>query len=142
MIVLDTNVISEFMRPDPSPAVTAWLNAIPRGEIWTTSITVGELAAGIAMLPAGKRRTRLDEAFAVALQGFDTRILSFTPAAALRYGTVVAKRAETGCPISIADAQIAAVVHHAGATLATRNVTDFEATGVRVLDPWSAPPAS
>lgn len=137
MIVLDTNIVSEFMRPDPAPSALAWLNSIPRGDIWTTSITVAEIAAGIAMLPGGRRRTQLASGFQKATQGFDERILSFTPAAAMQYGTIVGERTRAGRPISIADAQIAAIVKQAQATLATRNTKDFHGTDVEVIDPWS-----
>ena len=137
MIVLDTNIVSEFMRADPAPSALAWLNSIPRGDIWTTSITVAEIAAGIAMLPGGRRRTQLASGFQKATQGFDERILSFTPAAAMQYGTIVGKRTRAGRPISIADAQIAAIVKQAQATLATRNTKDFHGTDVEVIDPWS-----
>lgn len=136
MIILDTNVISEMMRAEPNPDVVAWLDEIPRGEIWTTTITVGEIAAGIALLPAGARRNRLAEAFQLALDGFEERILSFTTAIALEYGAVIAARTAAGTPISIADAQIAAIAAVSGGTLATRNLTDFVGTGIDLASPW------
>lgn len=136
MIILDTNVISELMRREPHPGVVAWLDSIPRSDIWTTTITIGELAAGIALLPSGARRTRLEHAVQRMLHEFTGRILSFTPGTALRYGAVVGTRARAGRPISIADAQIAATALEASAIIATRNVKDFEGTGVAILDPW------
>lgn len=136
MIVLDTNVVSEFMRPQPNASVLAWLDSIPRSEIWTTSITVAELAAGIAVLPAGQRRTRLEKGFTQSLRGFDDRILGFTTVAALRYGSVISTRARLGRPISIADAQITAITLESGGTLATRNTKDFDGTELIVIDPW------
>lgn len=136
MIILDTNVVSEFMRPKPDAPVLAWLDGMPRGEIWTTSITVAELAAGIAALPSGRRRDRLESGFGHALRGFDGRILDFTAASALQYGAIVSKRSRLGRPISIADAQIAAISTQSQSTLATRNTRDFEGTDVVVFDPW------
>lgn len=136
MIVLDTNVVSEFMRPDPDAAVLSWIDGLPRREIWTTSITVAEIAAGIALLPGGQRRARLESGLQQALRGFDDRILTFTTSAALRYGAIVGERVRAGRPISIADAQIASIVTLVQATLATRNTKDFEGTGAVTLDPW------
>lgn len=138
MIILDTNVVSEFMRPAPDVGVTSWLDSLTRGEIWTTSITVAELAAGIGMLPNGQRRDRLDDALREALHGFGDRILSFTPRTALAYGPIVGTCHQAGRPISIADAQIAAIVATGGATLATRNVKDFDGTGIAVFNPWAS----
>ncbi|WP_417512346.1 type II toxin-antitoxin system VapC family toxin [Microbacterium sp.] len=138
MIVLDTNVVSEVMRAEPNSDVVAWLDGLPRGEIWTTTITVGEIAAGIALLPAGIRRTQLADAFHLALDGFDDRILPFTTATALGYGAVIAARTAAGSPISIADAQIAAIVVGSDGTLATRNLSDFVGTGVDLVNPWDA----
>lgn len=83
MIVLDTNVVSELMRAEPNADVIAWLDDFPRDEIWCTSIVVGEIATGIALLPVRNRRTRLRAAFHRALDGFDGRVLPFTTAAAL-----------------------------------------------------------
>ncbi|MEW1962945.1 type II toxin-antitoxin system VapC family toxin [Microbacterium sp. NPDC077644] len=138
MIVLDTNVVSEFMRPSPDATVLAWLDGIPRGEVWTTSVTVAEIAAGIAGLPEGKQRTRLQSGFITALRGFDDRILAFTAVAALKYGEIIGHRNRLGRPISIADAQIASIAEHAQATLATRNTRDFDGIDVTVINPWDA----
>lgn len=138
MIVLDTNVVSEFMRPSPDAAVLAWLDGIPRGEVWTTSVTVAEIAAGIAGLPEGKQRTRLQSGFITALRGFDDRILAFTAFTALKYGEIIGHRNRLGRPISIADAQIASIAEHAQATLATRNTRDFDGIDITVVNPWDA----
>lgn len=139
MIVLDTNVVSEFMRPAPDATVLDWLDGVPRGEIWTTTITIAELSAGIAVLPAGVRRDRLETGFGAALNAFGVRILGLTAAPALRYGPIIAARARIGAPISVADALIAAIILDSGATLATRNVRDFADTGIAVIDPWQTP---
>lgn len=136
MIILDTKVISELMRAEPHPDVVAWLDEIPRGEIWTTTITVGEIAAGIALLPTGARRKRLADTFELALEGFEERIVSFTTAAAFGYGAIVAARTAAGTPISVADAQIAAIAAVSDGTLATRNLADFVGTGIDLVNPW------
>ena len=99
---------------------------------------VAELAAGIAALPARQRRARLENGLDEALRGFEDRILGFTTSTALRYGVVVNKRVRIGRPISITDAQIAAISLEAGAMLATRNTKDFDGTDVSVIDPWHA----
>lgn len=138
MIVLDTNVLSEFFRPSPDAVVRLWLDAQRRTDLWTTSIVIAELASGVAALPEGRRRLVLQDALDVMLEGFDGRVLSFGVGAAIEYGRIVALRTRIGRPISIADAQIAAVSALAGATLATRNVRDFEGVGVDLVDPWSA----
>lgn len=136
MIVLDTNVVSEFMQPDPDDGVRAWLDGHRATDVWTTAIVVAELSLGIALLPAGTRRRRLTEGFARALDGFGARILHFGAADAIEYGRIVAGRRAAGRPISIGDAQIAAIAVRADAIIATRNVRDFEGTGARVIDPW------
>ncbi len=139
MIVLDTNVLSEFMRSRPSERVREWLDGIPEREVWTTTVVIAEIAAGIALLPQGARRRVLAEEFDRMLQLFADRILVFDASAAVEYGTIVAYRARLGRPISIADAQIAAIATVNGAALATRNVTDFDGLAVDLVDPWNSP---
>lgn len=140
MIILDTNVVSEFMRPTPESTVVGWMDDLPRDEVWTTSITVAEISAGIATLPNGVRRKRLIDAFRIAIAGFDERILSFTAHIAMEYGTIVGTRVRAGRPISVPDAQIAAIAHASGAPLATRNLKDFELTGIEAVNPWTHEP--
>jgi len=139
MIVLDTDVLSEFMRSRPNERVREWLDGIPEREVWTTSIVIAEIAAGIALLPLGARRRVLAEEFDRMLRLFADRILVFDASAAVEYGTIVAYRARLGRPISIADAQIAAIATVNGAVLATRNVTDFDGLAVDLVDPWHGP---
>lgn len=136
MIVLDTNVISELMRSEPNPGMLAWLDAQRRRDLCTTAITVAEIAAGIAVLPAGARRDSLENVAARLFREFNGRIIPFTTNAAPRYGAVINSRAKIGRPISTADAEIAAIAIRADAVIATRNVRDFEGTGARVLNPW------
>ena len=136
MIVVDTNVLSELMRPAPSPAVAGWIRARPGGELYTTAITVAEIRYGIERLPSGHRRemlrTTADDVFAA----FEEQVLPFDAAAAVQYAVVVAKRDEAGMPIDGFDAQIAAICRVHQATLATLNIRDFRGTGLDTVDPW------
>ena len=138
MIILDTNVLSELMKPKPSPRVVTWVARQPAAELFTTSITEAEIFYGIELLAKGKRREGLlaaaDAMFAEDLGG---RIFGFESDAARSFSTIAAHRGALGRPISHADAQIAAIAHARGAKLATRNVADFEDCGLDVLDPWS-----
>jgi len=139
MIVLDTNVLSEMLKPTPNPKVLAWLTAQPRPSLFTTTVTRGEILRGIRILPDGKRRQGLWQA---ALKIFDDeftgRILSYDNPAADLYANIGASRRAAGKPISQFDAQIAAVTRSRGAALATRNVKDFEGCGIEVINPWTA----
>ena len=136
MIVLDTNVISELMRAKPDPAVLAWVAAQPRATLYTTSINQTEILYGIAMLPAGRRRTTLAAAaeamFAEDLAG---RVLSYDGAAAARYAEIVVAR-RVGNPIEAFDALIAATALTAGASIATRDTGGFDGCGLTLIDPW------
>jgi len=139
LILLDTNVISELMRPVPEPGVVAWLDAYDELDVWISSITVAEIFLGVALLPDGKRKSALkevtDEMF---LQDFHERCLPFDQSAAMKYAEIVAERAQAGRPISVEDAQIAAVAIAGGLTLATRNIKDFAGIeGLKTVNPWS-----
>lgn len=137
MIVLDTNVISEMFRPQPEPRVLAWLESLT-DDVAITSITLAELIAGVRRLPEGRRKTDLAAAIHAAIQPYrDTRsLLAFDEDAAAEYAEVFVSRERAGLPISMADAQIAAICRANRAVCATRNVKDFEATGVDVANPW------
>jgi predicted nucleic acid-binding protein len=139
MIILDTNVLSELMRPKPSPWVVAWVARQPAAELFTTSITEAEILYGIELLTKGKRREGLlaaaEAMFAEDLAG---RIFGFESDAARVFSKIAAQRRALGRPISHADAQIAAIAQTRGAKLATRNVADFEDCGLDVLDPWNS----
>jgi len=135
--VLDTNVLSELMRPKPSPRVVAWLTSQPATELFTTAITEAEIFYGIELLPKGKRREGLlaaaEAMFAEDLAG---RVLEFGGDAARVFSRIAAHR-RLGKPITHADAQIAAIAQVHGAKLATRNASDFEDCAVDVVDPWN-----
>jgi toxin FitB len=137
VILLDTNVISELIRPKPDEGVTEWLDSLDPAAVATTAITAAELLYGIARLPAGKRKERLNEAIHGLIEDdLGGRVAPFDAAAAARYAALVSDRDKAGRPISMADAQIAAICLGLGATLATRNTSDFEDTGIGLLDPW------
>ena len=141
MIVLDTNVISELIRATPDPGVRAWVNSRPSTQVATTAITAGELHYGVARLPVGQRRQQLAVAVSALLNdALRGRILPFDERAARRYADVIIGREHAGRPIGVPDAQIAAICRELGAVLATRNIEDFEETGVELVDPWQADP--
>ena len=135
MIALDTNVVSELMRATPDDRVMGWLDAQAPDTLVITSVTVAELLYGIARLPAGRKRTQLEAAFAETLEEEFT-ILPFDEAAAVDYATIVASQELRGRKVSMADAMIAATCMTAGATLATRNTKDFDPLGIELIDPW------
>ncbi len=138
MIVLDTNVISELMRPRGEPRVIAWADEQQAGEIYLTAVTTAELRYGVACLPDGRRKTDLADRIRRTLEeDFTGRILSFDDNAADHYADIVICRERRGIAISMADAQIAAICRQHGAGLATRNTKDFAHTGIDVIDPWS-----
>jgi len=138
MIILDTNVLSELMRPKPSPRVATWVAKQPAAELFTTSITEAEIFYGIELLTKGKRREGLlAAAEAMFAEDFGGRICGFDSDAARIFSRIAAHRRARGRPISHADAQIAALARARGAKLATRNVADFEDCNVDVVDPWS-----
>ena len=137
-LVIDTNVASDLMRPTPNPGVVAWIAERNAATMFLTAVSEAELRFGIAILPAGRRRDALEAAMRRWLeQGFADRILSFDSGAARAYAEIAAARREAGRPIGEADCQIAAISRSRGATIVTRNVRDFEGTGVDVVDPWA-----
>ena len=139
MIILDTNVLSELMRPKPSPQVAAWVAKQPAAELFTTSITEAEIFYGIELLPKSKRREGLlAAAEAMFAEDFGGRICGFDSEAARVFSRIAAHRRASGRPISHADAQIAAIARARGARLATHNVADFEDCKVDVVDPRSS----
>lgn len=139
MIVLDTNVLSEALRPSPSGGVLRWLAAQEPMEIFITTITQAEVLYGVEALPAGKRRTRLRDAIEkVFSEEFQGRVLSFCEESARVFAKIVSSREAMGRPISQFDAMIAAISRSRRAAVATRNISDFEHCGVRVINPWDA----
>lgn len=134
MIIADTNVVSELFKPIPEPRVIAWLEN--SSDVTITTVTVGEIWAGIENLPDGRRKTGLRELAEDLFDEFGTEIESFGFEAARFYGQIVSTRRRLGRPIGYADAQIAAICAVKGCPLATRNVKDFTDIGITVLNPW------
>ncbi len=130
MIILDTNVLSEFMRPKPAPVVLTWAAKYPATDLFTTAITEAEIFLGIELLTAAEAM------FAEDLAG---RVLGFDSEAARVYSRIAAERRSLGKPISHAEAQIAAIARVRGAKLATRNVSDFVDCSLEIVDPWNEP---
>ncbi|MEM9763302.1 MAG: type II toxin-antitoxin system VapC family toxin [Pseudomonadota bacterium] len=138
MVILDTSVVSELMRPTPAPRVAAWLAQQDGGQAYLTAITEAELRTAVAITPDGKRRDDLAQAIdAMLREDFRGRILPFDSAAAGAYATIAASRRAAGRPISLFDCQIAAIGRLHSAAVATRNARDFEGAGIEVIDPWA-----
>lgn len=139
MIVLDTNVLSETMRPTPDTQVLRWMAARPAVGLFSTTITEAEILLGLALLPEGGRRRDLEtQARAMFAEDLKNRVLPFDGAAAARYAEIVAARRRSGSPIGHQDAQIAAIARSRGAAVATRNAKDFDECGVEIINPWKA----
>lgn len=137
MIVLDTNVVSELMRAAPDPTVMNWVSSQPAPLLYTTSITQAEIMYGLRILPEGRRRTQLEAAVEQMFEeDFAGRVLPFDGAAARGYARIAADRRRRGRPISHFDAQIAAIAVLARAAIATDNVRDFDACGLKIFNPW------
>lgn len=137
MILLDTNVVSEVMLPRPKPHVTAWLDAQPLETLYLSAITVAELRAGVARLPAGRRRNELsDKLEKGTLPAFAGRVRPFDLDCTHAYAALVAQVWASGTPMATADAYIAAIALTNGFRLATRDTRPFVAAGVDVLNPW------
>ena len=138
MFVIDTNVASELMRPNPASVVTAWFAEHDAEHMYLTAVSEAELLYGVAIMPAGRRRAALEAAMAQWLdQGFMERILPFDSVAARAYAEIAAARRHAGRPIGEADCQIAAISRSRGAVLVTHNVRDFEGIDVKLVDPWT-----
>lgn len=137
MIVLDTNVISELMKPAPSTVVRAWVSSQSSTSLFTTAVNVTEILYGIERLPQGRRKRQLRELVGDVFSAFDDKVLAFDHEAARAYASLVDRRSRLGRPVEGFDAQIAAICAVHGATLATRNLKDFVDTGISAVDPWS-----
>jgi predicted nucleic acid-binding protein len=139
VILLDTNVLSEFMRPRPAATVVSWLDEQPAGEVYTSAISRAEIELGLMLMPPGKRQETLSQAaWAMFDEDFTGRCLPFDEDAARHYARIVSARTRAGRPISVEDAQIAAIALAHRMPLATRNTTDFELIdGLEVVNPWT-----
>ncbi len=137
MLIIDTNVVSELMRPDPNRQVVDWLSRQNVSDVHMTALTVAEITYGLKTMPDGKRRRDLETRFRQVVEsGFSGRVLAFDAAAALVYGEIMASRRAEGRSMSVIDGQIAAIARTSGATLATRNVADFEDCNLTILNPF------
>jgi predicted nucleic acid-binding protein len=140
MIILDTNVVSEPLKPAPDPQVLDWLNAQVPEALYLTTVNLAELLAGVALMPAGRRRTALQQALdAQIMPLFEGRVLPFDRPAAEAFARINASAQAAGQTLGFADAAIAAIASAHGFAVATRNVRDFAGTGVDVLNPWIPP---
>jgi hypothetical protein len=138
MIILDTNVLSALMRQNPDRQVVAWLDQQPRTSIWTTVVTVLEVRFGLQILPGGKRRAILMQAFAAVLANIGHRVVPFDFAAAQLAGDLMAVRRKKGRPVELRDTMIAGIVLAQHASLATRNIEHFADIAVPLINPWSS----
>ena len=137
MIVLDTNVISELARKVPDPGVLSWLDSLEVSDVATTAVTAAELRYGVARLPDGHRKRELTVVIrGILTEDFHGRVLPFDERASVRYADIVTGRERIGRPIGVADAQIAAICRDLDAVLATRNASDFEESGIELINPW------
>lgn len=137
MILLDTNIISEMMKPSPSEKVVYWIDQLDSARLFISTITIAEISYGVNALPNGDRRDLLEDAFSKAIMdAFKHRILSFDESAAHQYGKIMALRKERGRPLSVLDGQIAAIASVNAFVIATRNVSDFIHCGVELINPF------
>lgn len=136
-ILLDTNVISEVMRPNPSGNVINWLNSRNNTGLYISSITIAEICYGLRILPEGLRRQLLQSRFEQFIsQGFADNIITFDESAARAYAEIMGTRKEMGRPMSLPDGQIAAIAQTNFLSLATRNIADFESCEIELINPF------
>ncbi len=138
MIILDSNVVSEIMRPQPETRVIAWLDRQPRQSVWVTTITILEVRFGLLTMPAGKRRDAYTQGFENILDRLDRRIASFDLGAAQHASDLMASRKLKGIPREDRDTMIAGIVLANHATLATRNTSHFDDLSSPLINPWTA----
>ena len=137
MIILDTNVLSELMRPTPATSVMEWMSSQPSSALYVTAISAAEILFGIDLLPESKRRQTLaEQAEALFSEDFAGRVLSFDMAAAPAFASLSGRRRRSGSRIEPVDAMIAAIALAHGAALATRD-SDLADCGIPVINPWS-----
>ncbi|WP_419854419.1 PIN domain-containing protein [Candidatus Poriferisodalis sp.] len=139
MFILDTNVVSELLRPIAEPSVVGWVAARDASHLFLTAVTEAELRFGVEIMPAGARRDAVGEAIdALLREDFAGRILPFDSPAAVAYAEFAAARRAAGRPAAHADAQIAAIASVHRMSVVTRNVGDFAGAGLDIVNPWSA----
>ena len=139
-VLLDTNVVSELLRPSPNPAVEGWVAGRRATDMHFSAIGEAELRFGVAILPGGRRRDALALAVeAILREDFGDRVLPFDSRAAREYADIAATRRTAGRPVAPADCQIAAIARSRDLMIATRNVRDFADMGVELVDPWADP---
>jgi predicted nucleic acid-binding protein len=137
VIVLDTNVLSALMRTNPDAVVVEWLDRQPADSVWLTSITVFEARFGLALLPKGKRRSRLDRTFdRVLAEDLSSRVLTLDEMGAVTAGQIAATRQRAGRMVDVRDTLIAGIAQAHRATIATRNPRHFAGLDVPIVDPW------
>jgi predicted nucleic acid-binding protein len=137
MVVLDTNVISELFKPTPDPKVMAWVRGLPGDGLFTTAVTRGELLFGLYCMPEGRRRSDLLQGLTRLFeQKLAGHVLAYDDAAADAHAAIAAARRARGRPVGQSDMMIAGIARSRGATLATRNVRDFEGCDIPLVDPW------
>ncbi len=137
--LVDTNVISEIVRPLPNANVAAWSQLQQKQSLFLSVISIGEMHKGLTIMPFGARRTQLTQSIGTLVPAwFQGRILPLTQAIAVRWGVLEGQRQQAGRPLNMPDGQIAATALEHGLTVATRNVKDFEHLGVAILNPWDA----
>lgn len=137
MILLDTNVLSEAMKPAPERSVMDWLRKQPLNELAVSSVTLAEIHYGLARIPEGKRKLDLENRFRTFIErGFGERVLAFDESAAAIYGKIVAAHEKSGQPIEAFDAMIAATPKSKQAQIATRDTAGFEGCGLKIINPW------
>lgn len=138
MILLDTNVVSEAMKPEPDAAVRAWLNEQAAETLYLSSVRLAELLFGIRVLPAGKCKNLLDRALAELLELFRDRVLPFDTDAVCRYADLAVAARDGGRGFSTPDGYIAAIAASRGFIVASSDTSPFDAAGVTVINPWKA----
>lgn len=138
MILLDTCVISETLKPEPDGRVLAWVESLDESEVFVPSLVLGELRQGVESLPAGNRRANLSVWLDQLEARFGERILGLHAAVAHRWGVLQGTMSRAGTPLPVVDSLLAALALQHNAVLATRNANDFAAAGVTVLNPWVA----
>lgn len=138
MIIVDTNVISEVMRPHPAQSVLNWFNAQDSKQLYITTVTLAEIGYGLRILPEGQRKKLLQNRFEQFVTlAFENRVLDFTASAARSYAKLMGHRKEIGRPMNLPDGQIASIAYAYGFAVATRNIKDFEDCGLELINPFA-----